>query len=129
MEHINNRGGIVGRGILLDYVRYASLHRINYSAMSRHPISLNTLLAIAKEQKVEFRKGDILLVRTGWTKWYEEHGEEEREKYITNGSAWVGVEGCEEVVEWLWDGGFAAVAGDSIGAPRPPPFDDGNADW
>lgn len=91
--------------------------------MSRHPITVSDLLAIAEEEKVTFRPGDILLVRTGWIQWYEENGEASRLKYITNGNAWAGVEGCEETLEWLWNSHFAAVAGDSIGwecwPPRP----------
>ncbi|KAH8667974.1 putative cyclase-domain-containing protein [Tricladium varicosporioides] len=126
MEHINNRGGIVTRGVLLDYVSFSTRHNISYSPMSRHPISLSTLLNIAAESNVQIRKGDIVLVRTGWTKWYEEHSEEERERWITNGSAWVGVDGGQEVVEWLWDEGIAAVAGDSIGWEVWPPASD---DW
>lgn len=123
---INDRGGIVTRGVLLDYVSHASRHNITYSPMSRHPISLSTLLTIAAESKVQIRKGDIVLVRTGWTKWYEEHPEEEREKWITNGSEWVGVDGGREVVEWLWDTGVSAVVGDSIGWEVWPPASD---DW
>ena len=83
--------------------------------MSRHCITVADLQAIASEQNIKFRAGDILIVRTGWIKWYEEHGEEERLKYITNGKEWIGVEGCQETIEWLWNNHFAAVAGDTIG--------------
>lgn len=83
--------------------------------MSRHAIKLVDLKAIAEEEGVVFKQGDILIVRTGWTKWYDENSREARLKYITNGTEWVGVEGSEEVVEWLWDSHFAAVAGDNIG--------------
>jgi hypothetical protein len=83
--------------------------------MSRHGITVAGLEAIAAEENVTFQAGDILIVRTGWIKWYEEHGEEDRLKYITNGKEWVGIEGCRETVEWLWNNHFAAVAGDAIG--------------
>jgi kynurenine formamidase len=83
--------------------------------MSKHAITLDDLKAIAGEEAVTFSIGDILLVRTGWIKWYEENDEEDRLKYITNGKAWVGVEGCHEILEWLWNQHFSAVAGDSIG--------------
>jgi kynurenine formamidase len=89
--------------------------------MSKHGISLAVLKDIAKESNITFRAGDILLVRTGWVKWYEEHSEEERVKYVTNGDAWVGVVGSEETLEWLWDNHFAAVAADSIGFEVWPP--------
>jgi hypothetical protein len=115
MDHINNRGGVVGRGVLLDYVAYAERHGIQSDPMSRHPISLADLKAMVAEAKVELRPGDILITRTGWIKWYEEHSPEEREAKILKGNAWIGVEGCEETLEWLWDNHFAAVAGDAIG--------------
>jgi hypothetical protein len=65
IDHWNDRGGIVGRGVLLDYVSYAARHNITYSAMSRHGISLSVLKDMAKEANITFRKGDLLLVRTG----------------------------------------------------------------
>ena len=76
---------------------------------------------MASDQGVVFYPGDILIVRTGWIKWYEENSEELRLKYITNGGAWVGVEGCHETLEWLWNQHFSAVAGDSIGWELWPP--------
>ena len=89
--------------------------------MSKHAITLQDLKSVADEEGVTFSRGDILLVRTGWIKWYEENNEEDRLKYITNGKAWVGVEGCHETLEWLWNQHFSAVAGDSIGWEVWPP--------
>lgn len=89
--------------------------------MSRHRITLDVLKAIAVEQGVTFRAGDILLVRSGWIRWYNEHSPEERVARVKNGSEYVGVDGSEEVVEWLWDSHFAAVAGDAIGWEAWPP--------
>lgn len=89
--------------------------------MSRHGISLADLNAMAKEQNVKFKPGDLLIVRSGWMKWYNEHNEQDRIKYITNGKEYVGVHGCEETVEWLWDQHFSAIAGDAIGFEAWPP--------
>lgn len=94
---------------------------LSYSPMSKHVITLADLSAIARDQGVTFCAGDILLIRTGWIKWYEESNEEQRLRYVTNGSAWIGVEGCQETLEWLWNQHFAAVAGDSIGWEAWPP--------
>jgi hypothetical protein len=117
----SKRGGIVGRGVLLDYVAYASKHNIQYDPMSRHCIKLADLKAIAAEENVTFHPGDILLVRSGWVKWYEENSPEERVAKVKNGTEYVGVDGSEEVMEWLWDCHFAAVAGDAIGFEAWPP--------
>lgn len=89
--------------------------------MSAHPITISVLEEMATEQNVKFAPGDILIVRTGWTKWYDEHTQEERLDKITNGSAWVGVQGSKEAVEWLWNHHFSAVAGDAIGFEMWPP--------
>jgi hypothetical protein len=34
---------------------------------------------------------------------------------------WIGVAGCEEVMEWIWDRHFSAIAGDAIGFEAWPP--------
>lgn len=117
----DRHGGIVGRGVLLDYCSWAQDKSISYDPMSQHAIRLPELLAMAKEYGIEFQRGDILLVRTGWVKWYEEHDTDSRVRCVTRGKAWVGVEGSLEVLEWLWNQHFAAVAGDSIGWEVWPP--------
>lgn len=109
------KGGIVGRGVLLDYVAYAERKGIEYSPMSAHGITVEELDEIAKDCGVTFLPGDILVVRVGWTKWYDEHGDEDRLKYVTNAYEWAGLKGCEATMEWLWDHHFAAVASDNNG--------------
>jgi kynurenine formamidase len=109
------RGGIIGRGVLLDYVDYAERKNISYSPMSDHAINVQELEDMAKDAGVTFLPGDILLIRVGWTKWYDEHNEDDRAEYVTNAYAWAGLKGCEEMLEWLWDHHFAAVASDNNG--------------
>lgn len=114
-KYWTKRGGIVGRGVLLDYVDYAERNSIKYSQMSSHAILVKELDEIAKDRGIEFLPGDILLVRVGWTKWYDEHDDSVRSKYITNAYVWAGIKGCEETLEWLWDHHFAAIASDNNG--------------
>lgn len=108
--------GICGRGVLLDYVEYAKRHSIVYKAMSDHAIPLETLLDVAREQGSTFRRGDILLVRVGLTKqWDEEMTTEEKVAYAAMSTPQhAGVEGTEEMLRWIWDEGFAAVASDAV---------------
>lgn len=101
--------------MLIDYVSWAKKQGIEYCPMTRHCISEKDLEAIAKDQGVEFRPADILIVRSGWIKYYNEATPEERIKNIKEGHAYVGVEGTPESLEWLWDHHFAALAGDTIG--------------
>ena len=70
--------------MLIDYVAYAARHNIAYSATEQHHIHLHELQDAAREQNVEFRAGDILIVRTGLIKWYNETKEEVRNAYFTD---------------------------------------------
>jgi len=83
--------------------------------MTRHAIPIEVLEDMAKDQATELRAGDIFIIRTGFTKWYETASQEERNTKIKgDGFAFTGVEGSMRTVEWLWNHHFAAVAGDSI---------------
>lgn len=118
------RGGIVARGVLLDYLSWATSNGKSYKATDRHEITVDDLDAIAKEQNVTLRPGDILIVRSGMVKWYNEANEAERDAGVTNGHTYVGVEGTEKTVRWLWDHHFAAIAGDAIAFEAWPPSGD-----
>lgn len=122
----HKRGGIVGRGILIDYVAYAARHDIPYSPVEYHAISLAELKQAAKEQGVTPRQGDILLVRSGLIKWYNECSDEAtRDAYFSNPTkAGVGVAPNQDTIEWVWNTHFAAVAGDALAwEPIPYPKD------
>lgn len=117
------REGICGRGVLLDYVEYAKRRGITYSTFSDHSIPLSTLKEIAREQNVTFKFGDILFVRIGVTQeWETKMTPADRTAYATNSSPQhAGVEGTEEMLRWIWDTGFAAVASDAISFELYPP--------
>jgi kynurenine formamidase len=115
--------GICGRGVLLDYVAYAEKHGIEYSAFSDHAVSLSVLLDVAREQNVTFRRGDILFVRIGVTKaWDTQMTPADKLSYAQSSKPQhAGVEGTEDMLRWIWDSGFAAVAGDAISFEVYPP--------
>jgi hypothetical protein len=52
-------GGIAGRGVLIDYFAYAKRHNIQYQIPGRWAITSKDIEAIAKEQNLESRYGDI----------------------------------------------------------------------
>ncbi|KIW35346.1 uncharacterized protein PV07_02046 [Cladophialophora immunda] len=108
--------GICGRGVLLDYVSYAEKRGIAYSTFSDHSVPLSVLLEIAQEENLTFKRGDILFVRMGVTKeWDTRMTPDDKNAYATTKTPQhAGVEGTEEMLRWLWDTGFSAVASDAI---------------
>ena len=115
--------GVCGRGVLLDYVGYAEKRGIEYSTFSEHSVPLGVLLEIAREENVKFERGDILFVRVGVTKqWDTAMTPEDKNNYATTKNPQhAGVEGTEEMLRWIWDTGFAAVASDAISFEVYPP--------
>jgi hypothetical protein len=147
LEHWHKRGGLVGRGVLLDYYAYARTQGITYEPFSRHAIGIEDLEKVAQFQGTELRKGDILIVRAGVAETLEAlSGEEQLSQMMKGQGGMVGVEGSEEAAKvrkpwmakkkrlvqngktpgllcdkWFWDKHFAAVAGDMFAFEVYPP--------
>lgn len=121
IDNWSKRGGIVGRGVLIDYARYAASQGISYSATTRHEITVADIETIARAQNVELKPCDILIIRSGFVKWYNGASNEERIRGARDGHEFIGVQGSRESVEWFWDHHFAAVAGDAIAFEAWPP--------
>lgn len=100
----------VGRGVLIDYWSYA---KQSYDPNTTHSITLEQLLACAKHQNVEFQYGDILIVRSGWLDNYLKLDNPAREALTVAKPAFVGVEQTKEMLDFLHDNYFSAVAGDT----------------
>lgn len=80
------------------------------------PITLEMLKGCAADQAVKFAPGDVLIVRSGWTEAFLALTDEERAEYNPLLGC-IGVQASEEVMEWHWENGFAAVAGDQCVHP------------
>lgn len=121
------RGGIVGRGILVDWLSwYEKKHGDPPSAVSRHEIPVSELDACLKWQNTVPRVGDILIVRSGYTKWHDYASPQDRRAGTQDNSIAIGLQNNETTVRWLYDHHFAAVAGDTIAFEAwPPPFETG----
>ena len=115
------KGGMVGRGILLDFGRYAEKHGIEYDVNSNYAISLQQLKAMMQEAKLVPRQGDILIIRTGFSKWLHNCTEESGQNF--NHSSTIGIDPSMETIEWIWDNNFAAVGTDSLGFEALPAAD------
>ncbi|KAJ9646668.1 hypothetical protein H2204_000360 [Knufia peltigerae] len=99
---------------------YAKSNNIIYDPLKYHVITRKQILEIAQSSKIEFRRGDILLIRMGYTEKLASLAKEElsavqninRDPYV---ASFPGVESSLDFLEWLWDTGFAAVGGDAPG--------------
>lgn len=120
LNHWHERGGLVGRGVLLDYKAYADAKGVQYSPFEAHTITIKDLEAVAEQQGTTFKEGDILIVRSGFTGALTKMNAEEQDKALGTHKT-VGVEGNEEAAKWIWNKHFAAVAGDAIAFEVIPP--------
>ncbi|MFQ6020236.1 MAG: cyclase family protein, partial [Dehalococcoidia bacterium] len=126
IEHWARRG-IVGRGLLLDVERYLSQQGMPLDQRSSTAIGKDTLAACAQAQGAEIRPGDVLLIRTGWLRWYlEEATKAERQSLGRSGAsvgavAWPGIGPADEMAEYLWNLHLAAVAADNPSLEPWPP--------
>lgn len=61
------------------------------------------------------KKGDILFIRTGVIPEWNTFSDQRKQEYAAQKTPeHAGVEANIEVLEWLWDSGISAVAGDAI---------------
>ena len=104
--------GIVGRGILLDYHEWRLKHGIEHNAFETGSIPAATLKQIAKDQGVEIKFGDILILRSGYLDAYNKLSKDEIE--VMRGKqplTFTGVEQSDEMMEFMWSN-FSACAAD-----------------
>lgn len=124
LQHWHARGGMVARGVLIDYKRWADEQGINYSPFDSHRFSVEDIETIAKKQGVEFKFGDVIIVRSGFTKALTGASGEEQQKMLSTHRA-CGVDGTVETAKWFWNKHFSAVAGDAIAFEAIPPIVEG----
>ena len=116
-----SKGGIVGRGVLLDYACWASKNSVPLEPLSSTAIPFAHLQRVVADQKVTFRSGDILFIRSGFTAAYNALSPPEKMALSKRPRAdFMGVEPTEEILQWLWEMQFAAVAGDAVAFERSP---------
>ncbi len=77
-----------------------------------HPLS--QIEEVLKWQETELRPGDILLLRTGVVRWFEQASAADKVKGMIENDNWPGLEATEESKRWLWNRHFAAVASDNM---------------
>ncbi len=91
-------------------------------------ITKDDLAACASAQVVTIHTGDILLIRTGWLRWYLEEATPEQKQTMA-GDAMTqlrapGIGPVDEMAKYLWDLHVAAVAADNTSLEAWPPGPD-----
>ncbi len=113
------RRGVAGRGVLLD-VAESVAERGGPGAST--PIRVEDLEAARERAGLEYQVGDILLVRSGFTRWYAEQDDVTHERLSHRDLLTAtGLDHSEEMVEYLWDSHIAAIAGDMAATEVWPP--------
>jgi kynurenine formamidase len=123
-RHVWAERGIAGRFVLLDVSRHFEEAGEPMDPSRSVPVDAEKLEEVRKAQGVLLERGDIVLLRFGWTAWYERLGERERQRLAgdTASQGSPGLARSEAVLEWLWDNGVSAVAAD-VPALEALPFD------
>ncbi|CAK7204040.1 hypothetical protein SEUCBS139899_006791 [Sporothrix eucalyptigena] len=113
--HAISQHGIAGRGVLLDYYAWAHKNGKVYDPTSAHAMTAADLQAVAEDQGVTFKTGDILFIRGGYIKRYHELEKENSARLteLAHEPEFAGVEQTDAMKTFLHDNYFAAVAGDA----------------
>jgi len=114
--------GIVGRGVLVDIGRYRDSLARPLTYDSADPIEPEELEECLVAQGTELHEGDILLMRTGWMKWYTTQNVQVREQLAQpRDLATPGLRSGEHLAEVLWNLHIAALGADNPAVEAWPP--------
>lgn len=111
--------GIASRGVLLDVERHLASTGRPLHWRTRREITVEDLEATRASAGVEKRRGDVLLLRTGWVTGYSTSSERDRQEVRTSPES-PGLAPGASMAEYLWDWGVSAVAADNIGLEAMP---------
>ncbi|CAK5263951.1 unnamed protein product, partial [Mycena citricolor] len=93
---------------------------LSYDPWTSHAFTVAELEACAKAQGVEFRRGDILMLRAGFIKKYNESSKESRDALAGAPETFAGIEQSESMKQFLWNNHFSAIASDQPSLERWP---------
>jgi kynurenine formamidase len=107
----NVKTSFVGRGVLIDVVRYKG-----GSLPAGYTITRADLIGALKAQKTEVRPGDVVLIRTGLIEQWYQLDPAARAAFFTNPMTGIG----SDTLPWIQEQELAGVAGDNIALERVP---------
>jgi kynurenine formamidase len=106
------RGGIVGRGVLLDVAGYLESIGSPLNPLGDSELTVELLELTLAFQNSTLETGSIALIRTGWMSSYL-GGDAAKRSKLVNASGNPGLHAGEEMARFLWNNAVAAVAADN----------------
>jgi len=115
------KGGIIGRGILIDWYGWALGKGKSLSPFQTGAVPIADIKTIVAETGVTIKPGDILFIRSGFVAAYAALSARGRAEFPNRQpGGLLGLEATPESLRWLWESRFAAIAGDAAGFERGP---------
>ena len=116
------RRGIVGRAVVCDIGRHRESQQRPLCHDAPDVIEPDEIPECLAAQGTTLREGDVLLMRTGWTRWYEDQPPAVREALARPGGLEApGLAPGEATAEMLWDLHVAAIGTDTPAVEVWPP--------
>jgi len=113
--------GIAGRGVVLDMTTAHVHDGRPYDPGSRHGFTVAELDRAAEAAGVTIEPGDVLLLHTGWLRWYQDQPTATKESFASREHLRApGLAPSEDMARWLWDHHVCAVAADNPAVERCP---------
>jgi len=109
--HHYSHAGVVGRGVLVDIQRLRRSAGVDADPGAGVAIGAEEIQAALSAKGVSLRRGDILLVRTGWAHTYLESDDPDQIESLRG--RWTGVSAAESTARFLWDSGVALIGCDN----------------
>ena len=114
MDHWARRG-IAGRAVLCDVGRWRAAQGRPLQYAESDVIEPEEIMATLAAQGSPLERGDVLLMRTGWTEWYETATDEAMRAVAADRRTLKapGLPSGERTAEFLWDLHIAAIGADN----------------
>ena len=102
LNHWHKRGGLVARGVLIDWKRYADEEGIKFDPFDKDSFTPEDIEKVAKKQGVEFKPGDVIIIRSGYTEGLTGIPAEKQAELLSSHKA-CGVTGDVATAKWFWN--------------------------
>jgi kynurenine formamidase len=114
---------IVGRGVVVDVEGLLAAEGTPFDHYSGPALDVDVLDRALRTQGEEVRPGDLVLVHTGWARWYLDADSDVRAE-LREARRATGFRQSVELPEWLWDHRVALFATDTFAVEVMPPAAD-----